>query len=614
MNAKRLMHPPRLRGARDLTGGRPPTTSELEWAIQIVDNLGSGFLNGLTDAVGENLGRPGSVLARHVLIAWLLTAYEPTATAAHVRVVQNLLSLTPAQREQIRLPELPANRAYARVWDKTDAVIKALDAGFEIPVGSGVVRVDLDWFVDALMTSAIPEHLPTSRTRAVDGTDWETCGQFVAATREYDGETPADTDGDVEEHHKKVVALRRSLKDRVPLGLDGRPIYTKDCDARAGHRSANNRHSASLYIGYELHLGVQVRDFGYQGKPNEVVLGTDVPNFITMARLTPAGADRVDAVVPALAKEVVPAAGGRWAPDGQGDALASVIWDRGYSILDYSRGAGALRAAGITAVFDLSTRQRTLKAIYRDIDFIDGTPFSKHMPPELRSLPRLESHDTPQEREAKIAAFDRRAIWRWTPFGSTSDGLRRRWQCPFCAGRLRIADRPTRRANVSAPVVELPDGVACCAGTVTLPDDAVHLEQASGLLWGTSAHTAVYGQRSLVENANNLVHDKYVHLDRGYTKLMGLAKRKFVLAFLLAGVNRKIAESWEAREAARGGHENRVAAYQAQLRGEPSPAAPSAAALRQRRSRAARRAKADATSPASRGRTRTAPRLAASRQ
>ncbi len=52
---------------------------------------------------------------------------------------------------------------------------------------------------------------------------------------------------------------------------------------------------------------------------------------------------------------------------------------------------------------------------------------------------------------------------------------------------------------------------------VTLPDDAVELVHAAGMLWGTSAHTSVYGQRALVENANNLLHDNYVRPDRGYT-------------------------------------------------------------------------------------------------
>lgn len=161
--------------------------------------------------------------------------------------------------------------------------------------------------------------------------------------------------------------------------------------------------------------------------------------------------------------------------------------------------------------------------------------------------------------------------------------------------------------------MELPDGQACCDGMVTLPDDAVELEQAAGMLWGTTAHTKAYGQRALVENANNLLHDKYVRLDRGYTKLMGLAKRKFVLAFLLAGVNRKIAQAWEAKEAARADWERRISVHEAEQRDETT-AAPSAAALRKRRSRAALRARRDSLGPTPAGSRRGVARLPASRQ
>ena len=255
--------------------------------------------------------------------------------------------------------------------------------------------------------------------------------------------------------------------------------------------------------------------------------------------------------------------------------------------------------------------------MYPGIDFIDGVPFSKHMPRAFRHLPRFERDDTPEQRAAKVAAFDQRALWRYTPHGASRDGLSRRWMCPFCAGRLGIVDGTPHRKNVriatGAPLVELPEGHACCEGTVTLPDDAVELEQAAGMLWGTTAHTTAYGQRALVENTNNLLHDKFVRLDRNYTKLMGLAKRKFVLAFLLAGVNRKIAEAWEAKEAAREDWERRVAVYDAEQRGETT-LAPSAAALRKRRSREALRTRRDSGKPAPVGRRSGAARLPASRQ
>lgn len=120
--------------------------------------------------------------------------------------------------------------------------------------------------------------------------------------------------------------------------------------------------------------------------------------------------------------------------------------------------------------------------------------------------------------------------------------------------------------------------------------ETVNLEQASNLLWGTTAQQKAYGQRSLVENANNLIKYQYAHLNRSFTRLFGLKKRKFVLAFLLAGVNRKIAESWELREAARPAWEGRKAQRDAAIRGERT-APPSPAALRQRRKRAADRLK-----------------------
>lgn len=135
------------------------------------------------------------------------------------------------------------------------------------------------------------------------------------------------------------------------------------------------------------------------------------------------------------------------------------------------------------------------------------------------------------------------------------------------------------------------------------------------MLWGTTAHATVYGQRSQVENSNNLLKDKYVRLDRSYTKLRGLANRKFLLGFLLAGVNRRIAVAWEAKDAARPAHGARMAEFLEQRSGEPEPAAPTAAALRQRRSRAARRARAAELAPGrSSRRGDTAPRVVATRQ
>jgi hypothetical protein len=93
----------------------------------------------------------------------------------------------------------------------------------------------------------------------------------------------------------------------------------------------------------------------------------------------------------------------------------------------------------------------------------------------------------------------------------------------------------------NAPLVTLPDGLEqCCGGIVTVAPAFFKLAQAQGLLYQTTAWCTAYGPRVLVETANSLLKDKYATLNRTYTKLMGLAKRKFVVAFLIAAVNRRI--------------------------------------------------------------------------
>lgn len=97
----------------------------------------------------------------------------------------------------------------------------------------------------------------------------------------------------------------------------------------------------------------------------------------------------------------------------------------------------------------------------------------------------------------------------------------------------------------------LPEGVErCCGGVITVAPEYLTLTQGLGLIYGTTARTLAYGPRVLVETANWT-----------YTKLMGLAKRKFALAFLLAGVNRRIVRAWKAKRAEAPAHSRRLQRY-----------------------------------------------------
>lgn len=179
----------------------------------------------------------------------MLNAFEEGSRAEHSEVVSQLVACSDSQLERLGMQRLPVGRAYQRVWDKADRVLKALELGFDFQHHTVTVRADLDWLVEVLPHAVLPSDLPWSRTRSVDGTDWETCGRFVTPSQEYDGATPPDTDTPLEDHAKTLTKIRRRLKDKVALCPDDRAIYTTDADARAGHRSANKQHRAGIYIG-----------------------------------------------------------------------------------------------------------------------------------------------------------------------------------------------------------------------------------------------------------------------------------------------------------------------------------------------------------------------------
>ena len=125
-------------------------------------------------------------------------------------------------------------------------------------------------------------------------------------------------------------------------------------------------------------------------------------------------------------------------------------------------------------------------------------------------------------------------------------------RCPFCTGRLVSRQlRNARRAPRSAPLVALPEGgTTCCTGIVRIAPAHLRMMQALQIPFGTTAHQTANGRRSLTDTANSLLKGQYVDLDRKYTKLMGLAKRTFALALLIAGLNRYIGQSWKEKRVA----------------------------------------------------------------
>jgi len=313
-------------------------------------------------------------------VAWALLVTENGHKAEYTDVVAQLMAATDEQLLALGMKRLPAPHAYKRFHDKSSKVIKALENGFTLTQDTGTtVTADLDWFVGALTQAAIPTDLPGSRTVAVDGTDWETAGRFRQTGKfVYDGDAPVDTDEPPDEHTAAVSKTRVKIANngmKYLIGDDGRAIYTTDPDARAGWRTATNGRTGGFYIGHEMHLVVQVRDLTWSGDVERVNFGPEVPSFVTAAALSPAGTHRANAIMPTLLR-----------PDLD---INRVIWDRGYSILDFKTAHGPLWAAGIQPTFDLNTSQRKYPPVVGNhAIWIDGHLFHDQVPQELRDLPR----------------------------------------------------------------------------------------------------------------------------------------------------------------------------------------------------------------------------------
>ena len=438
---------------------------------------------------------------------------------------------------------LPPERAYKRFSDKFSVVRSALELASTTPTPMGTRRTTTKTGGEA------PWPAPPFHPICPAAGPWPWTAQTGRPRDASARPSPSSTTAT----HRSTPTLTLTSRPRQPPKLDarqsatdgrsdpdGRAIYTTDRDARAGYRTATRGRKGGPYIGSEVHLAVQVRDFSWSGDATRVNEGQDVPGFVREARLVPAGTHRAHAIVPMLASAA--------------SEISKIVWDRGYSILPFETAHGPLRQAGIQTVFDLSSIQRDHPAVTEKVIWIDGHPFHEHTPEHLLKLDRPLQGANNEQRAEYQTLFNERARWRWTKqAGPDADGVTR-WICPFHAGRLKSRSIRQRKVAASAPLVQLPAGVtSCCTGTLTLSAGYLNLIQADGIPYGTSAHAAAYGRRQIVETDNSYLGGAYINLERSYSRLMGHKNRKFLLGILLAGLNRYIERQWRAKLLANSG-------------------------------------------------------------
>lgn len=522
----------RARAPIHTSGGRAPTAAEFDTARRMVKL--SGILEPLRARLDHVDGRPRSLSVEGFLVGMQINALRRHHVAEIVEVARVLNTLSARQLDALGIANWDPVEAYDRVDRLFILLFKALEAGWDAAVDGEVEHIDADWFLERWLRASLEELPATSSSQAIDGTDIQGWARLHGELAED------DLDGEVEDD-AQTGGKRRPKKKRpvkvLGVGPDGRNIYTKDLDARAGHRSTTNSRPGGEYVGYELHIGVQIRDVGWSDGIQKLNLGPDVPPVIKTASLVPAGSRRDDSVVPKLidAKE-------SWLD------VDEVVWDRGYSQLRPETTSHPLNQAGISQTFRMMDWQRKLQPFDEHASLIEGHLVSAHAPTELQELlPMPPYGSTHEKREEFEAAFNRLAHYRLERHaGPDADGTTR-WTCPFHSGRLRSRSIPeTMRGSRTAPLVDLPEGASCCGGIVSV--QAGELPYWQRFFPGTTAWRVSYRRRDAVEGVNGALKGTFVNIGQKFFKVFGLIKIKLLLAFTLAAYNLEAIRSFRARK------------------------------------------------------------------
>jgi hypothetical protein len=554
-NTASSAHGRRARAPIDLKGNRRFTTGQVQTLRRLLQT--SGVLEPVTDRLHASSGRPRSLTVLAFIWATLVNGTQRHHQAHVVELARILNSLTADQLGILGVVAWSEHLSYGRVDRMFNDLCKALEDGWEAIVDGVPTWIDAEWYGNRLIGPSLANLPATSRSLAVDDTNIPTWGALH-------GEVWVDDlDPELEEGEEPITANdspKRGRRKRharlLGYGTDGRKIWTKDADARGGHRSATNTRAAGTYVGYELHLGVQTRDVLWSDGISEVSFGGDVPPVIKLFSLAPAGTHRGHAFVPTLL-----------AAKALGQDIDDVIVDRGYSQLRPETLAHPLNRAAIHQTFRPMERQRKPLPFREDIKLIEGQPFSSHVPKELEGPLTMPPYGaTDQECERYEEPFNRRARFRFVRHAGPDGEGTTRHRCPFHAGLLRSRQLPfTMRGSRSAPLVRLPNGAACCQGIVSISADELPLWQR--LPAGTTAWRKSFHRRNVVEGANSGLKGGFVNIERKYFRVMGGVKMTVLLAPAIFGYNQDCVRSFLAKKAQEEQHEKTPRTRKKRLKG-----------------------------------------------
>lgn len=480
-------------------------------ALRVIDR--SGVAATISTDLTASTGRPRLLPFRALLVVLLITAMDrrQLIMAEADRVLRGL---TPAQRDQLHL-HTNHEYDYSHIESGVDDITRGAEPTVDVTTGEVMrnarLSISISEVANGLVAASIPTAVGPTGSIAIDATDHETW-----AARHSRSTLPKSPDPDGVEPSQPTS--KTSAWPRV--GGDGRLQHSVDLDARDGYRSGKNMESKNIFLGYHLHISVDIPGLG----------GAPITPLARSIDVAPAGGSSPRAALRILDNLAA-----------SGTPIDHVIADRGYTYAVAAAWALPLIERGITQSLDLHTNQRvTRPGPIPGTVMVDGGLYTRDLPERLRSLTRPGLGATAVETATSAEAFDKRLPYQFAPYGAARSDGRRRYRGPALTGRLRCPNvLRSMRAGHNVPLSTCIAGEPCaCGKTVTL--DAEHCRERQGHAYGTTKWLADYGRRSAVESYNASLKLHHGSLRRGCIRVMGLAKNTLFLGILVAACNLSI--------------------------------------------------------------------------
>lgn len=481
--------------------------------------LDAPWVRMLEDGLTAKVGRPRVHSVTAILGLLVITAMENPGELFLARAARVTDRLSHPQMGRLGLvsPGKVTKRQVSRTLGDIERAITG-----EVNAATGELlappRIDIDLFdlLTAILVSVIPDCFPASPVQAIDSTDLEAHARRQSSAKHADVANDALPPG--EHLHSPSTSHRKGFPKR---GGDGRWQHTIDPDAREGYRAGKNGAPKGTFMGWDVHLSVDVAVEG----------GEYCPPLIRGMSIAPAGNCKGAAGIAAID-----------AMCRRGTKIEQVLADRGYSYLLPVKWAYELADRGIEQVIDLHTNQRGVRpGPIPGTIYVDGGLFTSAMPERLRKLRVPALSMTSEEKTALAREYDERLPYAYLPMGLKPNFPARTWRYrgPAKRGVLRCINVPSSlrlRADRNPTTSCEPGAVCGCGATVTLgPGDRFQTRQRH--LWGTTKWVASYGRRNAVESANALIHNHYARLIRGSIRVQGTVKNGLLAAIIISTVN-----------------------------------------------------------------------------